>query len=246
MTENGPSGDVQPRTETQSGHISRRDFLISLLIASGAVSVGPSGLLAATRATDLMYWPMRGTPLIADEKRGTVKMYTEVNLKNLTQTNPHWGIGCQTGKFAEKFILSSPAEPLDFHDALVSIGAKPGNNLALDSYGTFVEGDEIIVTALWTGLKKPVDIKDLFCDATGKGFNIRFGGNRPAAADKKTGCLTCLESCPIAITSNAVYPHISPATRSSTPNSRFRGNPEVLPTAAAFPVVVLYGLKKKA
>jgi hypothetical protein len=229
--------------------LSRRDFLFSLLVASGAVMVTPSGLLAAPGATDPgawpKDWPTKGSPLFVEEKKRTIKMYTEVSLKSLTQTNPHWGIGCPTGKYADKFILLSPAEPLDFHDALVRMGARAGNNLALDSYGQFVAGDELLVTAQWPGLRKPVDIKDIFYDATGKGFKIRFGGNRPAAADKKTGCLTCLESCPIAITSNAVYPHISPSTRSSTPNSLYRGKPEGLPNAEAAPVVIFYRLAAK-
>lgn len=173
-------------------------------------------------------------------------MYTEVILKNLAQTNPHWGIGCSTGDYADKFILSSPAKPTDFHDALVRMGAKAGNNLSLDSYGQVVAGDELVVAAQWPGLQKPVDIKDIFYDATGKGFRIRFGGNRTAAAERKAGCLTCLESCPIAITSNDVYPHVSTATRYFTPNSLFRGKPEVLPNAQSAPVVVFYRPAGKA
>lgn len=229
--------------------LSRRDFLVFLLVASGAVMVTPTGLLAAPKATDPMNWPKdwptKVSPLIVDEKKRTVKMYAQISLKNLTQTNPHWGIGCPTGKYADKFILSSPADPPDFHDALIRMGAKAGNNLALDSYGQFTAGDELIVTVQWPGLKKPFDIRDIFYDATGKGFRIRFSGNRTAAAEKKTGCLTCLESCPIAITSNALYPHISRYTRIMNPNSQFRGKSEVLPNAEAAPVVVLYRLAEK-
>jgi hypothetical protein len=227
--------------------LSRRDFLVSMLVASGAVIVGTNGLLEAAPARPGVKawpkgWPTKAKPLIVDTKKHVVKMYTEISLRHLTETTPHWGIGCYTGKYADKFILVSPAEPLDFHDALVRIGAKPGNNLALDSYGQFVAGDRLNVVALWQGLKKPYDISDIFYDSTGKGFQIRFGGNRVAAAEKKTGCLTCLESCPISITSNAVYPHLSGAQRKITPNSHFRGNPETLPDKENFPVVVFYSI----
>jgi hypothetical protein len=227
--------------------VSRRDFLVSLLVASGAVIVGPTGLLAAM--TDVQAagkwpadWPKKEKPLVIDSAKRIVKMYTEISLKHLSETTAHWGIGCMTGKYADKFILISPAEPLDFHDALVRVGARPGNNLALDSYGKFVDGDELIVTAQWLGLKKPVGIGDIFYDQTGKGFLVRFGGNRTTATEKKTGCLTCLESCPISITSNAVYPNISGAQRMIKPNSRFRGKPEILPQKDSFPVVVYYRL----
>ncbi|MEN6465962.1 MAG: YdjY domain-containing protein [Syntrophaceae bacterium] len=229
----------------QSRGISRRDFIVSLLVTSGAVIVGANGLLEAAPAGPLAQawpkdWPVKAKPLFIDAKRRTVKMYAEVSLRHLTETTPHWGIGCHTGKYADKFILVSPAEPLDFHDALVRIGARPGNNLALDSYGQFVSGDRLNVTASWPGLKKPFDISDIFADAAGKGYQIRFGGNRAAAEKMKTGCLTCLESCPISISSNAVYPHLSAMQRKLKPNSHFHGKREALPDKEAFPLVVFY------
>jgi hypothetical protein len=169
-------------------------------------------------------------------------MYTELRLRHLTETTPHWGIGYSGGKFADKFILASPANPLAFHDTLVRIGARAGNNLPLDGYGKFVGGDRLAVSAQWLGLRMPLSIHDIFYDSAGKGFDIRFGGNRTAAAEKKTGCLTCLESCPIGITSNAVYPHLSTIKRILHPNSSFRGKPERLPGKEALPVVVFYQL----
>jgi len=224
--------------------LTRRDFLVSMLIAGGAVMVGANGLLQAAPAAEAWPkdWPVRARPLLVDTKRHIVKMYAEISLRHLKETTPHWGIGCRTGKYADKFILVSPAEPLDFHDAVVRIGARAGDSLALDSYGKFVAGDRLNVTVSWPGLKKPFDISDVFYDSAGKGFQIRFGGNRAAAEKMKTGCLTCLESCPIAITSNAAYPHLSSIQRKLSPNSQFRGKPEALPDADAFPVVVFYRL----
>ncbi|MEN6317177.1 MAG: YdjY domain-containing protein [Syntrophaceae bacterium] len=229
----------------RSTGLSRREFLVSTLIASGAVIVGTKGLLEAAPARPSVKtwpkdWPTKAKPLVADMKNRAVKMYTEVSLRHLTETTTHWGIGCRTGKYADKFILISPAEPLDFHDALIGIGAKPGNNLALDSYGKYITGDRLNVTASWPGLKKPFDISDIFYDSTGKGYQILFGGNRAASEKMKTGCLTCLESCPISITSNAVYPHLRGITRNIAPNSHFRGKPEALPNTEVAPVVVFY------
>lgn len=229
----------------KSRGIPRRNFIIALLITCGAVIIGENGLLEAGTAVPLTHawpkdWPVKGNPLVCDAKRRTVKMYAEVNLLRLTETTTHWGIGCQAGKYANKFILVSPAEPVDLHDALVRIGAKPGNNLALDSYGQFVAGDRLNVTVSWPGLKRPFDLTEIFADSAGKGYQIRFGGNKAAAEKMKTGCLTCLESCPISISSNAVYPHLSAMHRRFKPNSHFHGKPETLPAKEAFPVVVFY------
>jgi hypothetical protein len=215
-----------------------------MLVASGAAVFGISGMLEAASTVQAWPkdWPTRRAPLIADGKVNIVKMYAELSLRHLTETSSHWGIGCSTGRFADECILVSPAEPVDFHDAMARIGAKAGNNLASDSYGQFVAGDLLNVTVSWPGLRRPFDISEIFLDSTGKGYQIRFGGNRPAAEKMRTGCLTCLESCPIAITSNAAYPHIRSIKRKIAPNSRFRGNPETLPRKEAFPMTVFYRL----
>jgi len=230
-----------------SRKLTRRDFLRSLLIASGAVIIGPQGLLEAAPLSGKEAWPSdwptRGNPVELDMQRRVIKLYTELRLRHLTETTPHWGIGYSKGKLADKFILSSPVEPVTFHDALIRIGARAGNNLSFDGYGKFVKGDRLTLSAQWPGLRTSVGIKDIFYDSAGKGFDIRFGGNRTAASEKKTGCLTCLESCPIGITSNAVYPHLSTLQRILRPNSSFRGKPEVLPAKEAIPVVVFYQLE---
>ena len=231
--------------------ISRRDFLRSLLIASGAVLLGPHGLLEAAPISaggrDWPFdWPTHDTPLIVDPTRRVVKLHTKLQLRHLTETTPHWGIGYSGGKLADKFILASSVEPIAFHDALVRIGARAGNNVPLDGYGKFVNGDRLILSAQWPGLPTPVGINEIFTDSAGKGFDIRFGGNRTVAAEKKTGCLTCLESCPIGITSNAVYPHLSLLQRMMHPNSSFRGKPETLPSKQAVPVVVFYQLAARS
>jgi hypothetical protein len=230
--------------------LSRRDFLVAMLMASGAVVLMPDGLLAAASAPlsgrewgpD---WPTKDSPLREDIPGRSVNLYAELGLKHLTETTPHWGIGYRGGSCADKFILKSPAEPVHLYDALCRIGARPGNNLTLDSYGRHVAGDELDLSVQWPGLKKGLSLSEVFFDEAGRGFRIRFGGNRPAALEQKTGCLTCLESCPVAVTSNSLYPHISGFRRKLNPNSRFRGRPEVLPGSDLFPVVVCYRLAGK-
>lgn len=152
------------------------------------------------------------------------------------------GIVFKDGRFQDRAILRAYANHLDFHDALIKIGAKPGNNLNKDTIGKHVEGDTSIVTVTWPGLGKELSLEDIFVDEKAKGFHIKFGGNRKASEEQKTGCITCLESCWISITSNANYPQTGPIKRFINPNSRFKGNANVLP-ADGKPVIVIYRLK---
>ena len=147
--------------------------------------------------------PSRTEPLRIDSINKRVLVYAEVNPKSLNQSNPHWGVVFQGGKLNDKAILQAFCTPREFHDALLQIGARPGNNLTLRSSGEVIGGDELLVSVTGPGLSRPLGLADVLEDSSGKGFRIRFGGNRQRAAEEQTGCITCLESCPIGITSNA-------------------------------------------
>lgn len=196
-------------------------------------------LLAKADTSNLQNFPTRENPLIVDEKNKRVFIYTEVNEMNVHQWNVHWGVVFKDGKFQDRAILKAYSHQLDFHDALLKIGAKPGNNLNKDTIGKYVEGDPLDIKATWPGLGKELSLNDIFIDKNGKGFNIRFGGNRKASEEKQTGCITCLESCWISISSNANYPQTHSIKRFITPNSRFKGRPDVLPEDGK-PVILIY------
>jgi hypothetical protein len=184
-------------------------------------------------------FPTKENPILIDEKGKRVLIYTEVHEMNLHQWNVHWGVVFKDGKFQDRAILRAYANQLDFHDALVKIGAKPGNNLSKDTVAQYVQGDTLDVKATWPGLGKELSLNDIFVDEKGKPFTIKFGGNRKASEEQKTGCITCLESCWISISSNANYPQTGPIKRFLNPNSRFKGNANVLPSDGK-PVIVIY------
>ncbi len=195
--------------------------------------------LSVCEATE---YPDRNNPLIIDKHKKTVHIYTEVNLKGLERRNPHWGIVARNGKLQDKAILKAYCDAIDFHDALLSIGARPGNNLTEEKTGIAIGGDVLDVSLFWDGSVRTYKLKDAIEDSAGRGFQIRFGGNRETAIREKTGCITCLESCWIAITSNDRYPNISNLKRTLSPNSSFKGNEAVLPKMEGSPVIVKYTL----
>jgi hypothetical protein len=210
-------------------------FILSFLLV---LFVKPS-LSSENKAINL---PTKENPMIINEKEKKIMIYTEVHEMNVHQPNVHWGIVFKDGRFQDRAILRAYVNQLDFHDALIKIGAKPGNNLNKDTIGKYVEGDTLIVTATWPGLNKELSLNEIFVDEKGKGFHIKFGGNRKASEEQKTGCITCLESCWISITSNANYPQTGALKRFINPNSRFKGNANVLPGDGK-PVIVIYRLK---
>jgi hypothetical protein len=174
-------------------------------------------------------WPSRAEPLRVDSINKRVLIYAEVNPKSLNQSTPHWGVVFQGGKLNDKAIFHAFCTPQEFHNALLQINARPGNNLTLCSSGEVIGGDELLVSVIGPGLSRPLGLADILEDSSGKGFRIRFGGNRQRALEEQTGCITCLESCPVGITSNAAHPALSSFKRLLSPNSEFKGKTEKFP-----------------
>ncbi len=185
-------------------------------------------------------WPSRAEPLWVDSINRRVLIYVEVNPKSLNQSNPHWGVVFQGGKLNDKAILLAFCTPQEFHDAPLQIGARPGNNLTLRSSGETVQGEDLTVTLVIPGENKILSLSDILEDSSKQGFHIRFGGNRQRAVEEQTGCITCLESCPIGITSNAGYPALSSFKRMISPNSQFKGKAEKLPRQGG--LILIYRL----
>jgi hypothetical protein len=192
-----------------------------------------------TAASASQAFPTKENPLLIDEKGKRVLIYTEVHEMNVHQSNVHWGVVFNDGKFQDRAILRAYSNHLAFHDALLKIGAKPGNNLTKDTIGKHVEGDTLEIKATWPRLGKEISLNEIFVDEKGKGFNIKFGGNRKASEEKNTGCITCLESCWISISSNSNYPQTGSIKRFLSPNSRFKGNASILPDDGK-PVILIY------
>jgi hypothetical protein len=173
-------------------------------------------------------------PLKVDTKERSVSVLAQVNGKYLVQPTRH-GLVFKEGKNGSKSVFTAFADPQAFYDGLLKIGAKAGNNLTMANKDkTLVQGDILDVSVTWKGAKRAYRLDEAIRDASGKPLQIRFGGNLAAAREMKTGCLMCLESCPVGITSNAAYTYGAIETRKE---ASLMGNRDVLPPDGTFVVV---------
>jgi len=200
-------------------------------------------MFTTTLAKEIDSPPTKQNPLVIDSKNRRILIYTEVNKKGSLKTSTHFGVVFKDGKLADKALFRAYVSPLEFYDALLAIGMKPGDNLTENSKGKYVEGDHLEVAVTWPGLNNEVPLKDILTDSGGKGIEIRFGGNKSASAVENSGCLTCLESCWVGITSNAAYPVTNTLQRFFRPNSQFSINRNVLPLTAGDSVILIYRMK---
>lgn len=179
-------------------------------------------------------------PIRVDEKNKTVTVLATVNGKFFTQGTRH-GLVAFDGSNAHEAIFMGLVPTRDFYDALIKIQAKPGNNLTKqNAEQNYVEGDPLEVTVKWEGADRPYDINEVVIDSNQKPINIRFGGNLEAAEKAKTGCLMCLDSCPVGFVSNSTYTYGAVEKRKEV---SFTANSKVLPPADTL-VTITFAVKQ--
>lgn len=145
-------------------------------------------------------------PIKIDKDAKSVTIYTKYNGKFETEATRHLAIW-KDGKLSDMSIFSSYVSPEDFYNALEEIGAEAGNNMNADNAATTKsEGSKLELTLAWAGQEGTVGIDDVVKDSNGKALDIRFSGNIDNSKEFNTGCITCLDSCFVGITSNGEYP----------------------------------------
>lgn len=163
-------------------------------------------------------------PLLVDESGKTVFILAKINGKFLNESTRHFVVS-ESGKAAEMAIFTTPVKPNEFYDALTKIGAKPGDNMTPDNASTTTtEGSKLKVSISFDG--KNVDLDDAVIDSNNNPIDMRFSGNMSYSDEFKSGCISCLDSCYVGITSNASYPLGAVEERKEV---EFKGNQDVLP-----------------
>jgi len=186
--------------------------VLTMLVLVIGVTAGCSSTSTTSKVLDV------------NKDKKQISMTATVNGKYFTEATRH-GVVAVGGSNYEKSILKGDANQIDFYNGLIEIGAKAGNNLALADMtkGVKVQGDKLNVFVTWDGLGKEIPFNDIIKSSAPRPMDIRFGGNLQNAKDKKTGCVLCLDSCAVGITSNASYETGASST------IKFYGNKDVLP-----------------
>ncbi|HYF84634.1 MAG TPA: YdjY domain-containing protein [Clostridia bacterium] len=168
--------------------------------------------------------PASSEAMVVDKDKKEVSLLTTVNGKYFTEATRH-GVVFKDGSNGEKSVLRAIGSEKDFNDALASIGAKGANNVKLDDKGKGVkiEGTKLNVFVTWEGLGKEIPFNDIIISSDPRPMDIRFGGNIENAKSKNTGCILCLDSCPVGITSNSSYAF------GESDTVKFTSNKDVLP-----------------
>ncbi len=173
-------------------------------------------------------------PLGVDIKEKSVSVLAQVNGKYFYQTTRH-AVVYSGGSNGEKSVFRSYAADQDFYNALMKLGLKAGNNMTKENGAkTLVEGDVLDVTVTWDGAAKEYSLDEVILDSNRKPFQMRFGGNQKNALQFKTGCLLCLDSCPVGIASNANYAMGAVEMRNEV---IFKGNDKFLPPDGSLVVI---------
>lgn len=179
--------------------------MISIAVALiCAVSISGCGAQSKTADT-------ASNALIVNKDKKEIVMKAEVNGKYFTESTRH-GVVFKEGSNGEKSVLRGLSSETEFHDALIQIGATPGNNVTMadmnadKTNGVAVKGSKLNVFVTWEGSTKEIPFADIIKASEERPMDIHFGGNLANAKEYKTGCVLCLDSCAVGITSDAAYP----------------------------------------
>jgi hypothetical protein len=184
-------------------------FFIMSLSAPGFA--GNQGLFGLTPAA----------PIQVDKRAGEVRILARLQPKAFSggwfkRTPNYHAVVWKDGRAAGEALLVSSVSDSVLYDALLSVGAVPGDNLTMAAWNDRkeagakapdmrVKGSPVEVLVQWEGLPRPLPLDRLLVDPGGRGIRMRFGGNKELIPQWKSGCITCLYSCPGGKVSNAAY-----------------------------------------
>lgn len=146
-------------------------------------------------------------PVVIDNDNKEVIIEATVNGKYFNTPSRHHGIVFKGGKYGDRAVLVGLADEREFYQALKDIGCVEGTNLTMEDMklSKAVKGEPLDVFVTWDGLDKEVPFSEVIKSSEERPIDVRFGGNFEAAKSNRTGCILCLDSCPIAITSDAAF-----------------------------------------
>lgn len=177
--------------------------LLALLMVTSVVGVSGGGVVAHNVAVDT-----------ASGEVSFRAVYRPSQFNSSRGLKNHHLITWQGGNAGKLALLVSLSTDSAVHDALVAAGARPGNNLTLDSWNTranpksrdpdvVADGSPLSITIETAGrVWLP---ESLLTDQNQRPEDFVFAGNRAFIPAWKSGCVVCLQSCPGSKISNRSY-----------------------------------------
>lgn len=179
-------------------------------------SIGVIVLLVIQATSSFAFDPMKGlsekTPIIVDRGAREIRLLATLQPKEFgpgwfKQLPGHHAVTWKDGRKGDEALLATFTSDIEVYNALISLGAKPGNNLTQAVWderknpessapSTRVEGDPVVALVWWKGLKEPIPLSALLNNPTAKKIDLRFGGQKSLIPVWKSGCIICLQSCP--------------------------------------------------
>ena len=146
-------------------------------------------------------------PAVINNDKKEVIIEAVVNGKYFNTPSRHHGIVFKGGKYGDRGLLIGLTDEREFYQALKDIGCVEGTNLTMEDMklAKAVKGEPLDVFVTWDGLDKEIPFSDIIKSSEDRMMIVRFGGNFEAAKANRTGCILCLDSCPIAITSDSSF-----------------------------------------
>ena len=191
--------DLNSTISSQNSNIASQNSSIASLNTSLASQNTSLSSLSSNFSSTLQL--VSNQPLYVNTASKQVVIQATVNNAGFTTTSIH-AITWDLGSAAAPSMFVTTVSPQEIYDALVSIGAAPGNTLQLTSpKGTLETGTPLNVTVTWEGLATPYKLEQLLVGFTG-GTPWVFGGNLSTNESAGTGCIICTFSCPVAIVSS--------------------------------------------
>ena len=130
------------------------------------------------------------------------------------RANGHHFIVWTGGGNAKKALIEATSNDVDILKNLITAGAEQGNNLSEHAWternneqssapDQRVEGSKVRITVEWDGVEH--EIGEMIESVAKDDFDIRVGGHESLVPVWRSGCVTCLFSCPGGRTSNHAY-----------------------------------------
>ncbi len=179
-------------------------------------------LLVANATFSLAFDQMKGlsekTPMIVDRNACEIRLLATLQPDAFgpgwfKQLPGHHAVAWRGGRKSHEALLKTFSSDTEVFEALISLGAKPGNNLTQEVWDERnnpesraperrVEGDRVVALVWWEGLKDPLPLSALLHNPSGKDLDLRFGGHKSLIPVWESGCIICMQSCPGAKISN--------------------------------------------